>query len=168
MKLYGLDLETDDPFLADRGASWVFGQGSVICVGLYDPETGKKDALDGNGGADADLRSEWSDLAGALRGRGRRPSVRPVAERSRPVAGSADQRSADESDQRSAAAPAPFGLPRAPEGGSPGGGGMSLSGSESFPEPLRRFSEPLRRFSEPLRGFPEPLRGFPEWLGEFP
>jgi DNA polymerase I-like protein with 3'-5' exonuclease and polymerase domains len=50
VKLYGLDIETDDPFLADRGASWVFGQGSVICTGLYDPETGKKEALDGAGG----------------------------------------------------------------------------------------------------------------------
>lgn len=50
MKRYGLDIETDDPFLTDRGASWAYGEGSVICTGLYDPETGKKEALDGAGG----------------------------------------------------------------------------------------------------------------------
>jgi DNA polymerase I-like protein with 3'-5' exonuclease and polymerase domains len=50
MKLYGLDLETDDPYLTDRGASWVYGKGSIICTGLYDAEAGKKQALRGNGG----------------------------------------------------------------------------------------------------------------------
>jgi DNA polymerase I-like protein with 3'-5' exonuclease and polymerase domains len=51
MKLYGLDLETDDPYLTDRGASWVYGEGSIICTGLYDAGTQKKRALRGNGGS---------------------------------------------------------------------------------------------------------------------
>jgi DNA polymerase-1 len=50
MKLYGLDLETHDPFLIDRGASWVYGGGEIIVVGLYNAQTGTKKALDGDGG----------------------------------------------------------------------------------------------------------------------
>lgn len=50
MKLYGLDLETHDPFLTDKGASWVYGEGKIIVTGLYDAQTGVKKALDGNGG----------------------------------------------------------------------------------------------------------------------
>jgi DNA polymerase I-like protein with 3'-5' exonuclease and polymerase domains len=50
MKLYGLDIETHDPHLTDKGASWVYSEGEVIVTGLYDAQTGVKRALDGNGG----------------------------------------------------------------------------------------------------------------------
>lgn len=48
-KLYGIDIETYDPCLTDKGASWVYGEGEIIVTGLYNKETGKKTALDGNG-----------------------------------------------------------------------------------------------------------------------
>jgi DNA polymerase I-like protein with 3'-5' exonuclease and polymerase domains len=51
MKLYGLDIETHDPHLIDKGASWVYGEGSIIVCGLFNVQTGTKRALDGNGGA---------------------------------------------------------------------------------------------------------------------
>lgn len=50
----GLDLETHDPFLRDRGkvkargTSVVFGEGKIIVTGLY--KKGRKICLDGNGG----------------------------------------------------------------------------------------------------------------------
>jgi DNA polymerase I-like protein with 3'-5' exonuclease and polymerase domains len=50
MKLYGLDIETYDPYLTDKGASWVYGEGGIIVTGLYNRQTGKKSALSGNGG----------------------------------------------------------------------------------------------------------------------
>jgi DNA polymerase I-like protein with 3'-5' exonuclease and polymerase domains len=50
MKPYGLDIETHDPHLTDKGASWVYGEGSIIVTGLYNEQTGKKSALPGNGG----------------------------------------------------------------------------------------------------------------------
>jgi DNA polymerase I-like protein with 3'-5' exonuclease and polymerase domains len=53
MKLYGLDVETHDPYLTDKGASWVFGEGEVLITGIYNAQTGKKSALAGNGGANA-------------------------------------------------------------------------------------------------------------------
>jgi DNA polymerase I-like protein with 3'-5' exonuclease and polymerase domains len=51
VKLYGLDIETLDPLLQDRGPSWVYGEGGVIVTGLYNAGTGTKKALAGNGGA---------------------------------------------------------------------------------------------------------------------
>jgi DNA polymerase I-like protein with 3'-5' exonuclease and polymerase domains len=51
VKLYGLDLETHDPYLIDRGASWAYGEGGVLCTGLYEEATGKKLALSGSGGS---------------------------------------------------------------------------------------------------------------------
>jgi DNA polymerase I-like protein with 3'-5' exonuclease and polymerase domains len=51
MKLYGLDIETHDPYLTDKGTSWVYGEGEIIVTGLYNAQTGVKKALDGNGGA---------------------------------------------------------------------------------------------------------------------
>jgi DNA polymerase I-like protein with 3'-5' exonuclease and polymerase domains len=51
MKLYGIDIETHDPCLTDRGVSWVYGEGSVLCTGLYQAATGVKKALPGAGGA---------------------------------------------------------------------------------------------------------------------
>jgi DNA polymerase I-like protein with 3'-5' exonuclease and polymerase domains len=50
VKLYGIDIETYDPHLTDKGASWVYGEGEIIVTGLYDKQTGKKGALPGNGG----------------------------------------------------------------------------------------------------------------------
>jgi DNA polymerase I-like protein with 3'-5' exonuclease and polymerase domains len=50
LKLYGLDLETHDPLLNDRGASWVYGEGRIIVAGLHNSQTGVKRSFDGNGG----------------------------------------------------------------------------------------------------------------------
>lgn len=50
-KLYGIDLETHDPCLADKGASWAYGEGGIIVTGLHNAQTGAKRAFDGNGGA---------------------------------------------------------------------------------------------------------------------
>jgi DNA polymerase I-like protein with 3'-5' exonuclease and polymerase domains len=35
MKLYGLDIETYDPHLTIKGASWVYGEGHIICTSVY-------------------------------------------------------------------------------------------------------------------------------------
>jgi DNA polymerase-1 len=51
MKLYGIDLETHDPCLSDRGPSWVYGEGEVLAVGLYNGSAKKKRSLNGDGGA---------------------------------------------------------------------------------------------------------------------
>lgn len=54
MYYMGLDIETDDPCLKDRGKqkakgpSWIFGEGRVICTGLYNGKETK--AFEGNGG----------------------------------------------------------------------------------------------------------------------
>lgn len=50
MRLYGLDIETYDPFLSDKGVSWVYGEGSIIVTGLYNAASGVKRALAGGGG----------------------------------------------------------------------------------------------------------------------
>jgi DNA polymerase I-like protein with 3'-5' exonuclease and polymerase domains len=50
MKLYGLDLETHDPHLTDKGVSWVYGEGKIIVTGIHNKQTGEKTSLDGNGG----------------------------------------------------------------------------------------------------------------------
>jgi DNA polymerase I-like protein with 3'-5' exonuclease and polymerase domains len=50
MKLYGIDIETDDHCLTDKGASWVYGEGEIVVTGLFDAQTGAKRAFDGNGG----------------------------------------------------------------------------------------------------------------------
>ena len=47
---FGIDIETDDPHLLTKGASWVYGEGEVICVGLYDTRRKTKKAFSGNGG----------------------------------------------------------------------------------------------------------------------
>jgi DNA polymerase I-like protein with 3'-5' exonuclease and polymerase domains len=49
-KLYGIDLETHDPHLTDKGASWVYGEGGIIVTGIYNAQNGAKKALNGNGG----------------------------------------------------------------------------------------------------------------------
>jgi len=49
-KLYGIDIETHDPHLTDKGVSWVYGEGEIIVTGLYNAQTGTKRALAGNGG----------------------------------------------------------------------------------------------------------------------
>lgn len=54
MYYMGLDIETDDPCLKDRGKqkakgpSWIFGEGRVICTGLYNGRETK--AFEGDGG----------------------------------------------------------------------------------------------------------------------
>lgn len=54
MYYMGLDIETDDPCLKDRGKqkakgpSWIFGEGRVICTGLYNGKETK--AFEGDGG----------------------------------------------------------------------------------------------------------------------
>ena len=50
MKFIGLDIETDDKHLTEKGASWIFGEGSIIVTGLYNARTGSKKAFSGNGG----------------------------------------------------------------------------------------------------------------------
>jgi DNA polymerase I-like protein with 3'-5' exonuclease and polymerase domains len=56
MRTYGLDIETDDPCLKDRGkvksrgVSWVFGEGEILTTGVYDAKTGAKRAYEGAGG----------------------------------------------------------------------------------------------------------------------
>jgi DNA polymerase I-like protein with 3'-5' exonuclease and polymerase domains len=51
VKLYGLDLETHDPRLIDKGVSWVYGEGRIIVTGLHNSQTGVKRSFDGNGGS---------------------------------------------------------------------------------------------------------------------
>jgi DNA polymerase I-like protein with 3'-5' exonuclease and polymerase domains len=51
MKLYGIDIETHDPYLTDKGASWVYGEGEIVVTGLYNKQTGKRSSQRGNGGA---------------------------------------------------------------------------------------------------------------------
>jgi len=50
VKFCGIDIETHDPHLTDKGASWVYGEGEIIVTGLYNAQTGTKRALTGNGG----------------------------------------------------------------------------------------------------------------------
>ena len=50
MKYYGLDIECSDPLLNTAGTSCVFGQGEILCVGLYNAQTEKSRAFNGNGG----------------------------------------------------------------------------------------------------------------------
>lgn len=50
MKYYGIDTETDDKLLKERGTSWAFGEGHVIVTGIYDAQTKEKIPLDGSGG----------------------------------------------------------------------------------------------------------------------
>lgn len=57
MLRYGLDLETDDPTLKDkgkvkaRGSAAVFGLGEIIVTGLYSVQRKEKKSFDGSGGA---------------------------------------------------------------------------------------------------------------------
>ena len=44
-KIYGLDIETHDPHLRDKGPSWVYGEGEVLCTAVYNAQTGKKWAV---------------------------------------------------------------------------------------------------------------------------
>lgn len=47
---YGVDCETYDPFLFDKGPSWVWNEGEILCTGLHNGNTNKVKALSGNGG----------------------------------------------------------------------------------------------------------------------
>lgn len=46
-KVYGLDLETYDPELKDRGYSWKYGSGYILNVALYDEKEDKVDVIPG-------------------------------------------------------------------------------------------------------------------------
>jgi DNA polymerase I-like protein with 3'-5' exonuclease and polymerase domains len=46
-RFVGLDTETYDPYLTERGPSWVFGEGHVICTSLYYEEKGIKKVVKG-------------------------------------------------------------------------------------------------------------------------
>lgn len=48
-KLYGIDIECDDPDLLDRGASWVYGRGEILCVSVFNYQTGKNTFIEGVG-----------------------------------------------------------------------------------------------------------------------
>lgn len=50
MRLFGMDCETDDPFLTDKGPSWVFSEGKIIVTGTYDAAKQEKKSYDGCGG----------------------------------------------------------------------------------------------------------------------
>ena len=47
-KFYGIDIETHDPYLTTKGASWVYREGSIICVGIHADDIAK--TYKGNGG----------------------------------------------------------------------------------------------------------------------
>ena len=71
MAYLGIDIETDDPFLKDRGKqkakgpSWIFGEGRVLCVGAYNGK--EKKAFDGDGGEFIEkvLRNSYATIVGA-------------------------------------------------------------------------------------------------------
>ena len=42
MKLIGLDTETHDPLLKEKGTSWVYGEGELLCTSVYNPENDAK------------------------------------------------------------------------------------------------------------------------------
>lgn len=50
MRLFGMDTETEDPYLTDRGPSWVFGEGRILVTGTYEAATQKKKSYDSCGG----------------------------------------------------------------------------------------------------------------------
>jgi len=39
MRVVGIDIETYDPFLTDKGASWVYGEGEILCTSIYYSDT---------------------------------------------------------------------------------------------------------------------------------
>ena len=45
MQYVGLDIETNDLHLLDKGASWVYGEGEILCTSLYYEKTGKKKVI---------------------------------------------------------------------------------------------------------------------------
>lgn len=71
MAYLGIDIETEDPFLKDRGKqkakgpSWIFGEGRVLCVGAYNGK--EKKAFDGDGGEFIEkvLRNSYATIVGA-------------------------------------------------------------------------------------------------------
>lgn len=46
-KLYGLDIETHDPLLKDRGESWIWDEGEILIASVHDDTTGKTSLLKG-------------------------------------------------------------------------------------------------------------------------
>lgn len=47
MKIVGIDTETHDPYLREKGVSWVYGEGEVLCTSLFYKSTGKKKVVKG-------------------------------------------------------------------------------------------------------------------------
>jgi DNA polymerase I-like protein with 3'-5' exonuclease and polymerase domains len=47
VKIVGIDTETYDPYLREKGVSWVYGEGHVLCTSLYYKSTGKKKVVKG-------------------------------------------------------------------------------------------------------------------------
>jgi DNA polymerase I-like protein with 3'-5' exonuclease and polymerase domains len=50
MKLYGLDIETYDPHLVKKGASWVYGEGHILCTSVYSKKMSNAQVFKSNGG----------------------------------------------------------------------------------------------------------------------
>ena len=44
-RIVGLDTETYDPYLTEKGTSWVYKEGEVLCTSLYYVSTGKKKVI---------------------------------------------------------------------------------------------------------------------------
>lgn len=42
IKYYSLDIETHDPHLTDKGVSWVYGNGEILCTAVYDAQKKEK------------------------------------------------------------------------------------------------------------------------------
>lgn len=47
-KYYGLDIETHDPLLKEKGVSWIWGEGEILVTSIYDAAAKKTDVLLGN------------------------------------------------------------------------------------------------------------------------
>ena len=48
MRLVGIDIETHDPYLREKGVSWVYGEGEILCTALYYHDTGEKKIIKGS------------------------------------------------------------------------------------------------------------------------
>lgn len=48
MRYVGIDIETDDPHLTEKGVSWVYGEGKILCTSLYYEDTQEKKVVKGS------------------------------------------------------------------------------------------------------------------------
>ena len=44
-RLYGVDIETHDPLLKDKGESWIWNEGEILVASVHDDKTGKASLL---------------------------------------------------------------------------------------------------------------------------